>query len=326
MQIIRCFEEMCRISQHKALAMGNFDGVHRGHQALIRQCVNAGKSQGLASCVLTFDPHPQHVVEGKNRLKLLNTAEQKHQLIEELGVDYLFLLRFDRKLADTDPLEFIKTYISGLGGVKIVLIGFNFNFGKKGQGTPQLLQKTGLESGFETMVLPPVLLDGVIVSSTLIREKYAVGQMEEAARLLGRWPQLQGKVVSGYARGRKIGFPTANIDLPEDILLPSYGVYVAKLELPGKANRKEQRIYPAAVNIGLRPTFSADKPSVEAHLLDFTGDIYEEKVKLTLLKQIRKEMRFQNAKQLGLQIAKDIQSTRDFFINNMEYGLNMGAE
>lgn len=317
MQIIRCFEEMCRINHHKALAIGNFDGVHRGHQALIKQCVDASRRQGLASCVLTFDPHPQHVVEGRTRLKLLNTAEQKQELIEELGVDYLLLLRFDRELADTDPHSFIKTYISGLGGVKKVLVGFNFNFGKKSQGTPQLLQEAGLEYGFEATVLPPVLLGDVIVSSTLIREKYAAGQMEEAARLLGRWPQLQGKVVSGYARGRIIGFPTANIDLPEDILLPSYGVYVAKLEIPGQANNQEKRIYPAAVNIGLKPTFSADKPSVEAHLLDFAGDLYEEKVKLTLLKQIRKEMCFPNAKQLGLQIAKDIQYTRDYFINKL---------
>lgn len=306
MQILKSIEEIKRINKPIAAAIGNFDGVHRGHQALIAQCVDECKKRGWASCVLTFDPHPQQVITHDNKVKLLNSQEQKNRLVEELGVDYLILLHFDKKLAEMSAKDFIEKYLVEIMKIKKIFIGFNFFFGKKGSGTPQLLELLGADYGYETTILAPVVIDNKIISSSLIRDMYNKGEMEEAAKLLGYWPRLDGIVTNGDARGRKIGFRTANIELQDHIVLPAFGVYAALVEIDDDSKTYQKKAYPAVVNIGKRPTFSIERPIAEAHLLEFKGDIYNKYVQISFIKRLREERLFNNVDELAAQIAKDI--------------------
>ncbi|MDX9871360.1 MAG: bifunctional riboflavin kinase/FAD synthetase [Clostridia bacterium] len=310
MQIIKTLAEMKQIKQPAAAAIGNFDGVHLGHQALISQCVEESRQNNWSSCVLTFSPHPLQVIAPGSGLKLLNTLEQKIRLIESLGVDYLLLLPFDTALSETLPEDFIKIYLVDLLNLTKVFVGFNFFFGKKGRGTSALLQEKGLEYGFETAVIQPILLDDEVVSSSLVREMYKSGHMEGARRLLGYWPALAGKVVEGDARGRSIGFRTANLELPGDLLLPDFGVYAAIAEIEDPDNPQPVSAWPSVVNIGVRPTFHLPRPTAEAHLLDFDGDLYQMNLRLHLIRKLRAEKRFADMQELGEQIARDIQTAR----------------
>lgn len=290
------------------LALGNFDGVHLGHQALIGQCIRECRKNGWEPCVLTFDPHPGLVLKGDPKIKLLHTTTQKLGVIESLGIKTVFLLRFDRQLSSTSPEDFIREYLLKSLPVKILFVGFNYTFGARGSGTPQLLQKMSGSLGFELRVIPPVNLDGRIVSSSLIREKISAGDISGAARFLGYWPFLEGPVIHGEERGRKLGFPTANLGFPDYQLLPGFGVYAAYVELEGRS-------FPAIVNIGVKPTFHGEKPTVEAHLFDYRENLYSQKIRIHLRKKIRSEIAFQNTSQLQLQIERDIQTARRLLKN-----------
>lgn len=302
MQIIRCEEEIKKIGEIPAVAMGNFDGVHRGHHALIKECVKESRKRNWHSCVLTFEPHPQQVVNKSKAVKLLHTPQEKYRLIASLGVDYLVVLRFDSEFAQTSPEQFIKMYLNELLHVKILFIGFNFFFGHEGKGTPELLRQAGQEYGFAVSVLEPVAIDGEVVSSSLIKEYYRRGDMVQTAKLLGYQPYLTGRVVAGDGRGRSLGFPTANLRLPDYLLLPDYGVYAATLET------REGEACPAVVNIGVRPTFAGAQPLVEAHVIGFNGDLYGKTVKIKLIKQLRREKKFSSSKELQEQVHQDIAS------------------
>ncbi|MCR4440921.1 MAG: bifunctional riboflavin kinase/FAD synthetase [Peptococcaceae bacterium] len=307
MEIVRSLEEIRAIKKPRALALGNFDGVHRGHQVLIRQCVEESRRKSWVPCALTFEPHPLQVIKGNGAVKLLNTFEQKRELIASLGISYLILLTFDRKLAGTAAEDFVKNYLAGTLETVKVFVGFNFSFGRDGSGNPAFLEMMGKECGFETSVIPPVLVDNKVVSSSIIREYYSSGQLDQAAKMLGYQPFLLGMVVPGESRGRIIGYPTANIETPDYLVLPAFGVYAAWLEiLNNSVQSGVNKKYPAVVNIGRRPTFSPGKPSVEAHIPCYTGDLYHQQVKLTLLERVRPEMRFENMEKLREQIAKDI--------------------
>lgn len=311
MQILSSFEEMKQIKGPAGAAIGNFDGVHLGHQALIRQCASECKQHHWSSCVLTFSPHPLQVIAPGASLQLLNTLEQKIRLLEGLGVDYLLFLPFDEQLSETSPEDFIRMYLVDLLKLKKIYVGFNFFFGKKGLGTPELLRELGEEYGYDTAVIQPVRLDDEIVSSSLIRDKYKAGDMPGARRLLGYWPQLAGKVVEGDARGRSIGFRTANLELSSGLLLPAYGVYAALAEISDETGAAS--VWPAVVNIGVRPTFNLDAPVVEAHLLDYQGDLYRKGLRLNLYRKMRDEKRFDAIEELGRQIARDIEEARRIF-------------
>ncbi|PKM87276.1 MAG: hypothetical protein CVU87_09890 [Firmicutes bacterium HGW-Firmicutes-12] len=311
MQIVLSIDEIKKINQPIAVAIGNFDGVHLGHQALIKQCVDESKQKGWLASVLTFEPHPQRVIARGKETKLINTPEQKYRLIEALGVDYLILLKFNQELAETAPDDFIKKYLVGMMDIKKIFIGFNFFFGKKGRGTPSLLTSKGPDYGYETSVLPAIEIDNEIISSSLIREMYKSGDMKGVAKFLGYWPQLEGTVTKGDARGRTIGFRTANIELPDYLILPDFGVYAAVAEIRENETSLEAKSYPAVINIGLRPTFSVDKPIAEAHLLDFSGDVYHKNIRLNLYKKLREEKCFSSINELGQQIKKDVQLARD---------------
>lgn len=304
MKIITSIEEAKGIKKPVAIALGNFDGVHRGHQALIRECVKDSREAGWSSCVYLLHPHPSQVLAGKNRIRLINTRKQQHGMIEDLEVDYLFLLPFDRSLAATPPERFVREYLAGIFQVKRVYVGFNYSFGSKGQGSPSLLCQLGEILGFEVRIIPPVVYGDEVVSSTIIREKLTAGKMEEAAELLGYRPFLEGKVITGVQRGRQMGFPTANLQVPENVLLPAFGVYAAWADTGGSV------VYPAVVNIGHKPTFGSREPTVEVHLLNYSGNLYGCELKIQLVQLLRPEKTFAGLQELSRQIERDIRQAR----------------
>lgn len=320
MRIIRSFKKINQIKKPLAVALGNFDGVHLGHRRLIQKCAEESRANGWESGICTFEPHPSKIIAPGKKVMLINTPEQKYRLLGGLGIDNLILLRFDEELAATAPEDFVNKYLVSLLRVKKIYVGFNYTFGLKGKGDPRLLEQLGRVYGFEVSVTEPVYIGNDVVSSTLIRHKYAWGDIPGAARLLGYWPCLEGEVVGGDRRGRELGFPTANVAVGEDTLLPQYGVYAATVHTSRDCNPvPENNGLPAVVNIGLRPTFTSAKVTVEAHLLDFTGDLYGKNICLKILKQVRRERCFCDSAALQRQICQDIEDTRAFFSTTGKY-------
>lgn len=308
MQILHNFTELKFIELKKqqiplAMALGNFDGVHKGHQALLKNCIEESRINSWSSAVLLWNPHPAQVLKGESQIEFLNTAEQKYQLMEALGMQYLFSLPFDAQIAALSPVEFVQKYLIDLFGVKKVFIGFNYSFGQKGKGTPELLQTLGKKKGFAVSVTEPVYVAGEVVSSSLIRQKFREGNIPAAAQLLGYDPVLEGKVVTGKHRGSGMGFPTANIEVAEEQILPSFGVYAALAEYKGM-------FLPAVLNIGVKPTFNGNQVTVEVHILDFSKNIYKQDLKVKLIKKIRDEQKFSSKDELKKQINVDIERAR----------------
>lgn len=310
MQILNRFTEKEKQEIPLALALGNFDGVHRGHQLLLQKCREESETNSWASAVLLWDPHPAKVLYHGRELKFINTCSQKNQLIEALGMQYLFCLPFDQDTAALSPEDFVSRYLIDLFGVKKVFVGFNYSFGQNGTGTPELLQMLGEKRGFSVSVIAPVTIDGEVVSSSLIREKMLEGDIPAAAKLLGYAPILEGNVVPGKHRGTGMGFPTANIAVPEEQLLPSYGVYAAFAEF-----KDEQ--YPAILNIGMKPTFNGNQVTVEVHIPGLHANLYNQFLRTKLIKKIRDEQKFSSKEELSSQITRDLAASRRIL---QEYG------
>ncbi|WP_258360866.1 bifunctional riboflavin kinase/FAD synthetase [Moorella sulfitireducens (nom. illeg.)] len=287
------------------LALGNFDGVHRGHQQLIGSIVRKARIAGKPAVVITFSPHPA-CITGDNPPGLLTTTDRKEKLIAALGVDFLFILPFNRELARLAPETFVYDILWPRFHPRLVAVGFNFTFGHRGAGTPALLKRLGEELGFEVEVMAPVTYEGMTVSSTTIRDALDRGDILLARKLLGYWPVLAGTVVAGDRRGRELGFPTANLAVPPEIKLPARGVYACLA-------RFRDRVYRAVVNIGRRPTFGTDLPAtIEAHLLDFEGGLYGQQLELELRAYLRPERRFAGPRELAAQMQEDCTRARAF--------------
>lgn len=314
MQIINSFAEIKKLKLPLAMALGNFDGVHKGHQVLLHSCVRESREHAWFSSVLLWHPHPMQVLQGNQQIKYLNTLKQKYELIKSLGIQYLFCLPFSRQTASLSPLEFVQEYLVNLFQVKKVFVGFNYSFGQKGSGTSELLKTLGEEEGFKVSVIEPVIIEGQLVSSSLIRQKYGEGDMPGAAKLLGYYPTLEGPVVSGEHRGRELGFPTANLAVSALQALPLFGVYAAYAKYNGL-------FWPAIANIGLKPTFNSKKITVEVHLFDFKENIYQKNLRIFLLKKIRSEQKFENKEELQAQICNDLETAQQIL---RKVNLNLG--
>jgi riboflavin kinase/FMN adenylyltransferase len=294
-------------SRSLGLALGFFDGVQLGHRALMNACVEQCEKDGSEPAALLLEPHPANVLGGgAQTVRVLNTVEEKAYLIRRCGVRQIFLKSFDRDFAELSPEAFIRQYLMALLHVKQVVVGFNYNFGQKGAGTPEFLRNFGQKNGFKVSVVPPVYVDGVLVSSTLVRKKIETGEMEAAARFMGHPHHYAGKVVLGSQVGRELGFPTANILLDPSVLLPAFGVYAAEVEM------EDQTRCRAVVNVGVRPTVRRHRgvPALETHLLDFSGDLYGQYLRVFMLKHIRTERHFENLDILRAQIGRDIEAVR----------------
>ena len=284
-------------SPGRKVAVGTFDGVHLGHREVI-----AGSDS-----VLTFDPHPVSVVAPQHTPKLLTTLERKAELVAELGVDELIVIPFDTDFAKRSAQEFIDGVLVQALGAHQVAVGENFRFGHKAQGDPALLSA---DARFDTVVHPLLEIDGEIVSSSHIRGLVLAGEVAEANHLLGTAFQLQGEVTHGDERGRELGFPTANLIPEEALACPGHGVYACIASGPALSAP-----LPAAVSIGVRPTFGTGRAElIEAYVLDFTGDLYGQQLRLDFLSRLRGERRFDSAERLVEQMHLDVQRTREIAV------------
>lgn len=285
------------------IALGNFDGVHLGHQKLLQCGREQAKLLQVKLSVLLFDPHPMKMLYPGRKLNILTGFQQRLQLFEELGVDEVFLLAFTPELAKTPPSKFVREILLKLGAVHVV-VGFNYSFGYQGKGNPVDLQEYGRTDHFGVSVVQAQKINNMIVSSTAIRTYLLNGEVDLAKEMMGRSPRITGKVVAGDQRGRTLGYPTANIQVEEDLLIPKNGVYAVSADIGG-------RQYGGMMNIGLRPTFLQSKErSVEVHLLDYKGDLYGRQLTVNLEARLRQEKKFKGSEEIVDQLKKDEQQAR----------------
>jgi len=303
MQVI----EHSRISKgafkKSVVTIGNFDGVHLGHQALLRNVVNSAKRMSAQSIVYTFHPHPLKILNPAACPSMLTSFEDRITLIGEQNVDVLIWAEFDRTYADQRADDFATEILASALGAREIWVGPDFAFGKGRQGTRELLKSMETKLDFRVADVSPFTMDGKIVSSTRIREAAAKADFETVEKLLGRPFILHGPVIHGAERGKGLGFPTANL-LPREECLPPSGVYAAKALVRGK-------VYPAAVNIGPNPTFNARETTVEAHLIGFSGDLYGETLELRFASYLRGEIAFKSMDALSQQINRDVEKAKN---------------
>jgi riboflavin kinase/FMN adenylyltransferase len=283
--------------------VGFFDGVHLGHQSVFRRTVDAARARGLSVVAVTFDRHPREILTPGQEPRLLTTLERKAELIAACGIDLLLVLAFDRAFSQWPAEQFVdRVLVDGLGA-RHVVVGANFTFGHKAAGTLAVLQELGASRGLTAEGVELLVLEGRPVSSSSIRAALADGELDWPTIALGRRFAVEGTVVAGAGRGRDLGFPTANLEVPERMLLPGEGVYAGRAFVAGGA-------YRAAVNIGTNPTFGGEPLHLEAFLLDFDGDLRGEAVTVEFWARLRDEARFASVEGLIAQIAVDVDRTR----------------
>lgn len=293
----------------RVIALGFFDGVHIGHQALMRRTVERAEEYGIRPAVISFDTHPDTFVHGIHVPLLGSVADRKGLISRISGIDDIIMIHFDRKFMQVEWYDFLTTVKDELGAVHIV-IGHDFCCGYRGAGNAGRIAAWCDEHGLGCDVVNEVLLDGVTVSSTFIRELVTAGEMEKAAHYLGHPHTLTDTVGYGYRIGRSIGAPTINTAIPEGVIVPRLGVYATRVWLPDGPR-------PAVTNIGVRPTFDNDgHVTVESNILDFSGNLYGSQVRLEFLAFLREERRFDSPEALGKQIRKDIAATREYFASH----------
>jgi riboflavin kinase / FMN adenylyltransferase len=306
-KIVHTAKELGNGGRKVCLAIGVFDGVHLGHQQIIRQTIADARQHDAIALVLTFDRHPNTVVASDRVPPLIYSLPQKTRAIEAFGSDAMLLLRFDRAFSEQTGEAFIRQLARDLGQIQSICVGADFVFGHKCSGNVGLLKKLGAELRFSVHGIAAVSLDGQVVSSTRIREVIRIGDFDSASQMLGRAYALAAKVVGGDKLGHELGFPTANLDTNGSVLPPN-GVYVALCTVRGRMHR-------AVLNIGHRPTVSQPTPQlrVEVHLLDFSGDLYGEEMEVTFIAKVRDEKRFASLEELKAQVARDIAEARKRF-------------
>lgn len=307
MQLYRSLEELPQKPANAFVTIGNFDGVHLGHQMLFSEVVGKAYRHGGVSIAITFDPHPLQVVRPQSGLKLISTFEQKVELIQMANLDILVVLPFTPELAATPAETFIDRLLRHVG-VSELVVGYDYAFGKGRQGDIPFLREQGRQRGFAVSVVEAYYVDGMLASSTKIRELVTQGRMREVRKLLGRYYQIRGEVKVGKKRGgAELGFPTANLHIAPEDLCPRHGVYVTQVTYGGKC-------YGGVLNIGLNPTFAAqdgEQPiRAETHIFDFDQDIYGHPIKVNLLRFLREEKKFSGPQELTAQIAEDIRQAR----------------
>lgn len=289
------------------MALGYFDGVHKGHQKVILKAKEIAKNKGMKSAVMTFHPHPLVVLRKQEDIEYLTPLDEKIKLIEQLGVDLLYVVEFTKEFASLLPQQFVDEFIINLN-VKHVVAGFDFTYGHLGKGSMETMPFHSRDQFLHTTVEKLTDHDRK-VSSSLIREVILGGDVTYAETLLGRPHFITGTVIHGDKRGRTIGFPTANIDVEENYLLPPTGVYAVSIRVEGQ-------VYEGVCNIGYKPTFKDEKalkPSIEVHIFDFQHDIYGKNVSVYWYKRIRSEQKFHNVDELIAQISKDKEQAQEFF-------------
>jgi riboflavin kinase/FMN adenylyltransferase len=307
MKVIRHLLRLSAPLERVVLTLGNFDGLHRGHQAIVERARAAAVARGGRVVALTFHPHPLAVLAPERAAPMIQSLHDRLAGLRELGVDVVVAQRFTRTFASLAPEEFVERFLLGSLGLLHVVVGYNVTFGRGRAGTADTLAALGARLGFEVETVGPVTVDGVAVSSSAIRKALGAGDVERAAALLGRTHRLRGRVVAGERRGRTLGFPTANLHVPARVLVPAHGVYAVRAHLSGAAPQ------PAVLNIGVRPTFGEARRTIEAHLLDWDGDCYGRWLEIELVARLRGEQRFDGPEALRAAIAADVAHARRLF-------------
>jgi riboflavin kinase/FMN adenylyltransferase len=311
MKIITDLNEIREPFKNAVITIGNFDGVHLGHQALFHEVIEKADAIGGTSVAMTFEPHPMRILKQNNHPPLITLYEQKAELIERTGIDVIICVPFTKEFAALTAREFIDDLLIQKIGMRAIVVGEDYSFGKNREGNLELLKTFSAEMNFDVLVADWIKLSRNLpnrISSTKVRELVMAGQMEEAHKMLGRHYQIRGVVVTGRDRGGKLlGIPTANINL-HDELCPKTGIYAVTVEWQDTQLK-------GVANIGYSPTFDDHEFTVEVHILDFDKDIYEQKIRVNFIQRIRNEKKFSDISELIEQIHKDIAAAREIFAN-----------
>lgn len=310
MKIFKSLDEIKR-DDCCILTTGTFDGVHRGHQAIIKNLQYSVSRDNECVTIVTFEPHPQFVIKSpqKNGLKLLTTIEEKILILEDLKIDRLIIVPFTEKFAQLSSQQFIENILVKKIGFKKIVIGYDHAFGKNRQGNYEILEQLRQKYGYSIVVLSAFSLDGVIVSSTKIRKLLLTGKVELASKYLGRNYRLKGKVIRGEGRGRTFNIPTANIEpVSREKLIPKDGIYAAWARLGGQ-------VYKAVLYIGTKPTFAFNRRTIELHIFNFSGNLYGQTLEIEFKTRIRDDFHFEHVEQLIKQVEKDKEKTLEILTN-----------
>ncbi len=302
MRIIRGTKNITGPIPHPVMAIGNFDGVHVGHQTLFRKTAELAQEHNGTPIAFTFEPHPLKIIAPEKVPPLLTHFKKKMELIGSFGIDLIICADFTRKFADQQPRDFSKNILCEKIGVKEIVVGFDYAFGRGREGTIPYLKQMGEEFGFRVHVVEPFKLNGHTVSSSHVRELIEAGQVETASQFLGRDYSIIGPVIAGYKTGQVIGFPTANIDTSK-VQIPGTGVYAVRVVYKGES-------HDGVANVGFNPTFHRDRLSVEVHIFDFHQVIYSHEIEVQFVARIRSEIAFKSADDLVVQIKQDIEKAQ----------------
>jgi riboflavin kinase/FMN adenylyltransferase len=308
MEILRVREKIYHNFRSPSVALGNFDGVHLGHQEILKRTVKTAHNKNREAIVYTFDPHPRLVLAKVPDVPRITTPRERIEVLEHLGIDVLILAEFTQDYAQQTPEEFVENLLVEELGAKNLFIGENYRFGKGRSGTPQTLKKLGPELGFSVHIIPPVLIEGQMVSSSRIREHLLKGEIRKANALLGREFTIEGRIIHGHHRGKGLGFPTANIK-PEVKLHPPEGVYAVFCKI-------DDTIHQGVMNIGYNPTFRDRRVSYEVHILDFDVNIYGKTAKVYMVDKLRDEKAFDSVEELKSQIQADVEKGRTILFDS----------
>jgi riboflavin kinase/FMN adenylyltransferase len=309
MQIIRHYEDCPESAKGCVIALGNFDGIHKGHQEIIKQAINISKESNSNSAIMTFEPHPKSFFQNSDTKIRLTPFYDKGKLLENFGIDILFAMHFDKKFSQITADNFVDDILVDTLKVKTIIIGHDFIFGYKRQGNAELLKEKADLLGFNLIQIDAISKGGNIYSSTKIREFLKDGEVEKANNWLGRPHFITGKIEAGEQRGRTLGYPTANIYLKDQLRI-RFGVYQVTIQIEGS---NEQ--LPAIANIGCKPMFDDNRDILEVFIFDFDRDIYDKKVKVEFLKFIRDEEKFDSIDELTTQITLDCSKVKSLFFN-----------
>ena len=297
MKIFNSLEEINNI-EPTVVALGNFDGIHKGHQEIINRSVKEAAAAGLKSGVFTFSNHTSTVLKNVPPVKNILYADEKIRLLESLGVDYMFNIPFTEEILNMSPVEFIDRILVEKFNIKEAYCGFNYSFGYKAQGNPEVLMKEGLARGFGIHVQEAYEIDGIVVSSTYIRQLIEEGRMEECTKFMGRMYSIGGEIVKGNMLGRTIGFPTCNTVVDSTMVTPPNGVYITMCTIDGVRR-------PSITNVGVKPTVGTYEKNIETHIFNFDEDVYGKKIRVDFIKHTRDEKKFDGIDALKEQIAAD---------------------
>lgn len=306
MKIWRHLERLGRRFPNPVLTLGNFDGVHRGHQAIVCRTVERARELGGRAVALTFEPHPVSVLFPARAPARLMDLHTRVACLRQLGVDHVVVQRFTRRFAELEAEVFVRQWLVEGSGVRGIVVGHRVRFGHLRRGDAALLQRLGKECGLEVEIIGPVEVQGRLVSSSSIRGAIQEGVLDVAETMLGRRHTFAARVIRGHQRGHQLGFPTANLDV-RGLVLPPDGVYAVEACLDG-------RWRPAVANIGNNPTFAGRGRNLEVHILDFSGNLYGRRLWVRFVRQLRAEVRFPNAEALAEQIRRDIARARDILL------------